>query len=1311
MTTEEGEVSSSLRRSERSSELSTNRDSLSRRTLALQQYTYDPNEKKKNDEEGEEEEDSKALVEEEDELALMMEEGGSDSEKEEDEISSVDSAQEKEAAIRDGFLGFLYGYIGNGIFQRLLEHFTKCFGCMYKWTMKKLGKGEEDDMDADVDDMPGMDDLAGEVMDAVDPGFNPISQSVQGGLGGPPGGGGGGGGAAGPPPGVAEMAAAAGNSAAGGAASGAAAAGAAAAAGSVGGMAAAAGAVAGAGIAAQASVAVGVAAVTAAAITTATAPAVPPAPAPYMVGNFTPPVCMEETTEKIGALELQIAALPPLALEERKWALEEMFRDIYNSITGMCLDPMVRVLHQAVLLEWETDWGVGSNITMDDVLNFTQEQYDAADLADTARMLVAAHSNTHWHRQLLQFDLSEFFSIFVASFGYNLEPVLLGDGNQSVTITSNSSIQARVVSAFTRLIIDGVADRNATVSSLDADAIAEAYLVVEDNNGTIRTAFVSDILQDIEKCLDVNDASSENEICQILNNVDVGAETLSLCLQNPTSLECQEILPTVLEAASEEADALNTDVSGGSGGTGSLTNEPTPAPHGTDSEDVPAEMSQETEGSPTSPGLSPNAGGSTQSSPISGPTLSSPSSLENSPSIETTEMSPAYFPPSSTSGSGDRLEMPAAGPSSVAGNPTLTAPTLIAPTAIFPSASQGDPANGSNVPSAVLGSPNMVVGPSSLVEPPSSAGGGVMPGSPATANGPAAEGTSGTPSGAGMLGGPSSSIAPAGSSGQAQGGNSPTIGNQNNPTSGAAGAEAPNVNSYSDLSVNTPTVVAPMATLGSPTGTVMSVGDSGNPGMGNGPSQTPGSPIGHGADSSPHHGSASMPIATQDSAGGLPSPLMPVAPVAGPSTTVSPSLNGAGPTNVDPTVPVGMPTNAEMGVNTPTAQEESAGIPTATPQMDTPDPTTMPTFEPTSDPTSEPTPAPTFDPTVSPTPKPTFEQTIAPTQASTDVPTSEPSIELTPGPTTVLTLPPTATSEECNIQTIDTQADYVVSIDNDISSISNDLLVTAFISGYNAVPKSSCSPTILSVTITRRVQNRRLQSGQSIVFTVSSTQPNGSALFSSEEENMVFLQAFNSALGIAGTSATSIVLVAGTGTTTEVPTVTPGSPSATPTTASPSSVGFPTTTAPTTDVPTVTPGSPSATPTTASPSSVGFPTTGAPTTRIPPKLFGGVLPGSPSATQPRKPRLLASQLQGTHTDVPTVTPGSPSATPTTATPSSVGFPTTGAPTTDVPTVTPGSPSATPTTASPSSVGFPTTHAPQPMSPLLLLEVPLQPQPQ
>ena len=43
-----------------------------------------------------------------------------------------------------------------------------------------------------------------------------------------------------------------------------------------------------------------------------------------------------------------------MALPTHKRSMELLFRDIYNTITGMCLDPFTRVLHEVELQDWST---------------------------------------------------------------------------------------------------------------------------------------------------------------------------------------------------------------------------------------------------------------------------------------------------------------------------------------------------------------------------------------------------------------------------------------------------------------------------------------------------------------------------------------------------------------------------------------------------------------------------------------------------------------------------------------------------------------------------------------------------------------------------------------------------------------------------------------------------------------------------------------------------------------------------------------------------------------------------------------------
>jgi len=101
----------------------------------------------------------------------------SDLEQTETSHTTLDSAERREKALRESFIGIVYGLIMNGIVQKVIG----CLGKAYMFVMKKFKSG---------DDQDGLsqEDLAEELLDVVDPpGFNPMtqfSQSYSGGFGG-----------------------------------------------------------------------------------------------------------------------------------------------------------------------------------------------------------------------------------------------------------------------------------------------------------------------------------------------------------------------------------------------------------------------------------------------------------------------------------------------------------------------------------------------------------------------------------------------------------------------------------------------------------------------------------------------------------------------------------------------------------------------------------------------------------------------------------------------------------------------------------------------------------------------------------------------------------------------------------------------------------------------------------------------------------------------------------------------------------------------------------------------------------------------
>ena len=69
-----------------------------------------------------------------------------------DSLSSLDSAEEREKAIRDGFLAFLYNYIGCALFAKVFGPFLSQAEKVVRRILRKVRGGEDDDDDGDGDD-------------------------------------------------------------------------------------------------------------------------------------------------------------------------------------------------------------------------------------------------------------------------------------------------------------------------------------------------------------------------------------------------------------------------------------------------------------------------------------------------------------------------------------------------------------------------------------------------------------------------------------------------------------------------------------------------------------------------------------------------------------------------------------------------------------------------------------------------------------------------------------------------------------------------------------------------------------------------------------------------------------------------------------------------------------------------------------------------------------------------------------------------------------------------------------------------------
>ncbi|CAB9506260.1 hypothetical protein SEMRO_260_G101600.1 [Seminavis robusta] len=500
-------------------------------------------------------------------------------------------------------------HVKNGIFQQILAWLTLCF--RYCWKKIKGGDSNEDG--------------ALDVVDVVDPsGGNKFTTQL----------GQGGGANTGVVAGATGMAAAgAGTSAGAGAGAGAGAANAStvvgqmatqaatsaagatatatsAAAASAGFAASVTSAVASFGVASQIGMALGVVAVSAAAISGGMAikeavsvDANATAPAVVDDSVWVPPNCSPTSQLKEGFVELKIRGMPEDALPQHKETLEAIFRDLYNNLTGMCLDPFSRVLHEAELRDWTTEETVvlvedidqvldinGTTTNTNNATNGTIQKQTSNNTSETTNDATTEQPNSTFpssgntsglapslsRRRLqlqAQIDMSQFFNLFAASFGYSIEPVLFEIG---ISGPGQSTLQ--VVFATTMAVSSGDRGEESEVVVLSiGNAEIEPHIeAVEENESILMTPFISDELALLAECVSEDkveeDPTDKDELCKQLQQVialetnaageNIDEKALVACFETPTNPVCQEVLAAALDAVAnnQDVDSFNADV-------------------------------------------------------------------------------------------------------------------------------------------------------------------------------------------------------------------------------------------------------------------------------------------------------------------------------------------------------------------------------------------------------------------------------------------------------------------------------------------------------------------------------------------------------------------------------------------------------------------------------------------------------------------------------------------------------------------------------------------------------------------------------
>ncbi|CAB9502741.1 domain protein [Seminavis robusta] len=563
----------------------------------------------------------------------------------EEDHDSCSSAEAREAAIRQGIWGWIVHRIKNDLFQQLLATMAACYEFVVK-VLKRCRGGSDSDHANDAAD------AAQEVVEALDlstsnhMNSSMTSQTGAGGGGSASGSASASGATAGSASGAGatQVTAAVGQMATQAAASAASASAAVStvAAASATALTTIASAVASAGVATQVGFTIGVAVVTAAAVSggmvinSASGNGSNMTAAPVVVDKdpFVPPTCSGLSKLKRGYVELKVQGIPGDALPKHQDKLELLFRDLYNNITGMCLDPYSRVLHKADLVDWSTEDSVvfldgAANSTVNSspqtqiIVPVTTTSWIATVACDgcpdleplfqlpeetfpESKNITGAGMNNSTNtsssvgpkrgnsllpanasqdaptsilsgRQLqlqANFDMSQFFPLFAASFGFTIEPVLFEDSSD--TEASNSRAPMQVVFATTKVSPDrsNGDSTEAIISSIGQDTIQPFVDRVEENEGIIIMPFISDEISSLAKCLsddDVDEVSKEFALCKELeqmiatedtDNSALDRQALAACLQAPSYPGCQELLGTALDTVSDSNNVKVNNVEG-----------------------------------------------------------------------------------------------------------------------------------------------------------------------------------------------------------------------------------------------------------------------------------------------------------------------------------------------------------------------------------------------------------------------------------------------------------------------------------------------------------------------------------------------------------------------------------------------------------------------------------------------------------------------------------------------------------------------------------------------------------------------------
>ncbi|CAB9513964.1 laminin G sub domain 2 [Seminavis robusta] len=293
------------------------------------------------------------------------------------------------------------------------------------------------------------------------------------------------------------------------------------------------------------------------------------------------PTC-SQSSEHQGFVELSFANLPiteSTNLTELQLELEDLFQELYNNLTGMCLDPAKRVMVSANLTEWYTETFTtdDTDATSNTVTKTTWNpivRCDGCTPEEPVFRAPAFQAPEEQRRQLddsidasscpttfdsIQIEFDEFLALFAATLQCRLQQ----QDNDAVGI----------LIGLTRPIdANGSPLRNETVQQVWPQQI-DSYKELLDQaaNGTMLAVFAHEELNNLCDCLSLDtDPSAYNnnngtvDTCMyLLQGTNATEQELQYCLSEEFLLltpQCQDIIPPLLATFDESnADTDRTD--------------------------------------------------------------------------------------------------------------------------------------------------------------------------------------------------------------------------------------------------------------------------------------------------------------------------------------------------------------------------------------------------------------------------------------------------------------------------------------------------------------------------------------------------------------------------------------------------------------------------------------------------------------------------------------------------------------------------------------------------------------------------------